>query len=49
MLTIAVSSYVAGQCNDWGVPVRVLAFANGAIALIPAAAWALSLRFNSPR
>jgi hypothetical protein len=43
-LTIAISGYVAGLCNDWGVPVRVLAVANGAIALLPAAAWAMALR-----
>jgi MFS family permease len=48
-LTIALSSYAAGQANDWGVPVRVLAFANGAIALIPAAAWAWTLRLSSRR
>lgn len=48
-LTIALSSYVAGQCNDWGVPIRVLAFASGAVALIPATLWALTLRLNSPR
>lgn len=48
-LTIAISGYVAGLSNDWGVPVRVLAFANGAIALVPAAAWALALRHVSPR
>jgi MFS family permease len=46
-LTIAVSSYAAGQLNDLGVPVRVLAFANGAIALVPAAAWALALRLKA--
>ena len=46
-LTIAISGYVAGVCNDWGVPVRVLAFANGAIALVPAAAWAMALRHVS--
>jgi MFS family permease len=43
-LTIAISGYLAGVCNDWGVPVRTLAFANGAIALIPAAAWAIAMR-----
>jgi hypothetical protein len=43
-LTIAISGYAAGVCNDLGVPVRVLAFANGAVALIPAAAWALAMR-----
>jgi hypothetical protein len=48
-LTIAISGYVAGVCNDWGVPVRTLAFANGAIALVPAAAWALALRRVSQR
>jgi MFS family permease len=40
-LTIAIGSYIAGLCNDWGVPVRVLAFSNGAMALLPAAAWAV--------
>jgi hypothetical protein len=48
-LTISISSYVAGQCHDWGVPVRVLAFANGAIALLPAAAWALALGIGRRR
>jgi MFS family permease len=43
-LTIAISGYIAGVANDLGVPVRVLAFANGAIVLIPAAAWAFTLR-----
>jgi MFS family permease len=43
-LTIAISGYTAGVCNDLGVPVRVVAFANGAIALVPAAAWALAMR-----
>ena len=48
-LTISISSFVAGQCHDWGVPVRVLAFANGAIALLPAAAWALALGIGRRR
>jgi MFS family permease len=43
-LTIAITGYAAGLAGDWGVPVRVLAFANGAVALIPALAWALALR-----
>jgi MFS family permease len=43
-LAIAISGYTAGVCNDWGVPIRVLAFANGAIALVPAAAWAVAMR-----
>ena len=42
-LTISISSYVAGQCNDLGIPVRVLAFGNGAVALLPAAAWAMAV------
>ena len=46
-LTIAISGYAAGVCNDWGVPVRVLAFANGAIALVPAAAWAVAMRHTT--
>ena len=48
-LAIALSCYVAGQANDWGVPIRVLAFANGAVALIPAAAWAIELGLSSRR
>jgi MFS family permease len=43
-LTIAITGYAAGVANDWGVPVRVLAFANGALALAPAVAWALAMR-----
>jgi MFS family permease len=43
-LTIAISGYAAGIANDWGVPVRVLAFANGAVSLVPAAAWAVAMR-----
>ena len=47
MITIALSSYVAGRLNDMGVPIRVLAFASGALALIPAALWAFTLNFDS--
>jgi len=43
-LTVAISCYLAGQASDWGVPIRVLAFVNGAVALAPAAAWAMELR-----
>jgi MFS family permease len=43
-LTIAISGYLAGIANDWGVSVRVLAFVNGAVILVPAIAWALMLR-----
>jgi hypothetical protein len=43
-LTIAISGYAAGLASDLGVPVRLLAFLNGAIALVPAAAWAVALR-----
>ena len=42
-LTIAIGCYLAGQANDLGVPIRLLAFANGAVALLPAAAWAMEL------
>ena len=48
-LTIAISGYVAGVAHDWGVPVRVLAFANGAVAVLPAVAWAVALgQFRTP-
>jgi hypothetical protein len=43
-LTIAITGYAAGLAGDWGVPVRVLAFASGVLALLPAGAWALALR-----
>ena len=48
-LTIAISGYLAGAANDWGVPVRVLALANGAVVLLPAAAWAVALGMRSGR
>jgi len=42
-LTIAISGYLAGVANDWGVPVRVLAFVNGAVIIVPAVAWAMAM------
>ena len=43
-LTIAISGYMAGVANDLGVGVRTLAFLNGAVLAVPAAAWWLALR-----
>jgi MFS family permease len=44
MLTISLSSYVAGVAIDLGMPARLVASLNGAAMLVPAAIWAFSLR-----
>lgn len=44
MLTISISSYLAGHAIDWGVPVRVYAILTGASMLIPVLVWALALK-----
>jgi len=38
-LSMSAVSFLAGRLVDQGVSVRVLAFATGAIALLPAALW----------
>jgi predicted MFS family arabinose efflux permease len=48
MLAISASSYFAGLAIDLGVPVRAVARAIGCVMLIPAAAWALTLRNSNP-
>lgn len=44
MLGISLSSYAAGIAIDLGVPPRVSATAIGAVMLLPAVAWAVTLR-----
>jgi MFS family permease len=46
MLTISVSSYLAGVAIDLGVPARTFAAGIGFAMLIPAAAWAIALRWT---
>jgi predicted MFS family arabinose efflux permease len=46
MLGISASSYVAGLGIDHGVSVRTFATIIGVVMLIPAAAWAVTLRKN---
>jgi predicted MFS family arabinose efflux permease len=43
MLTISISSYLAGVALDLGVPPRAFAVAIGLVMLVPAAAWAVAL------
>ena len=44
MLTLAICSFGAGQLADLGVDVRTLAFATGALMLLPALLWMASAR-----
>jgi len=44
VLTGSIASYAAGTLLDWGVAVRTLSAATGLVALLPAVAWAFSLR-----
>lgn len=44
MLTISVSSYLAGLAIDWGVAPRTCAMFIGCAMLLPAAAWWLAVR-----
>jgi MFS family permease len=44
MLMLAICSFSAGQLADLGVDVRTLAFATGALMLVPAAVWMASAR-----
>jgi len=46
-LTIAVSSFLASQFVDRGVPLRAVAIGTGVAALVPAVGWALTLRGGS--
>ena len=43
MLTISISSYLAGIALDLGVPPRAFAVTIGMVMLVPAAAWAVAL------
>jgi predicted MFS family arabinose efflux permease len=45
-LGISASSYVAGAAIDMGVPARGIAIGLGVLMLVPAAAWALALRYT---
>src|SRR5579863_1339495 len=42
MLTLAISSFAAGQAVDRGVDVRTVAIATGVVALLPAGAWLIA-------
>lgn len=44
MFVIALSGYLAGMAIDFGVGVRIVAFATGAAMLLPAIAWFWALR-----
>ncbi len=44
MLTLAISSFAAGQAVDRGVDVRTVAIATGVVALLPAGAWLIAGR-----
>jgi len=44
VLTIAISSYVAGVAIDYGTPARVTSVWTGLAMLVPATAWGLALR-----
>ena len=44
MLTLAISSFAAGQALDRGIDVRSVAIATGVVALPPAAAWLIAGR-----
>jgi MFS family permease len=46
MITISVSSYVAGTALDLGIAPRTFATGMGVVMLIPAAAWAAALRLT---
>jgi MFS family permease len=43
MLTLSLSSYMAGVAIDWGMAPRTFAILIGAVMLVPAAAWAATL------
>ena len=47
MFTIAAGAYLAGRFVDWGFAARHVASVAGALVLIPAALWGLSVRRNS--
>ncbi len=44
MLTLAISSFVAGRAVDRGIDVRAVAVATGATMLLPAGAWLIAGR-----
>jgi MFS family permease len=44
MLTLAISSFAAGQAVDRGIDVRTVAVATGVVALVPAGAWLVAGR-----
>jgi len=44
MLTIAFSSYLAGMAIDLGISARAFAMFTGALMLLPACAWSITLR-----
>jgi len=47
MFTIAAGAYLAGRFVDWGFAARHVASVAGALVLIPAALWGLSMRRDS--
>src|SRR5262249_21656664 len=47
MLTISVSSYLAGVAIDLGMPARTFATGIGVAMLVPAVAWAVALRWTA--
>jgi MFS family permease len=49
MLTISASSYLAGVALDMGVAPRTFATGLGLTMLLPAAAWAMALRWTGDR
>lgn len=44
MLTLSISSFVAGRVVDRGVDVRTVAVATGVVMLVPIGAWAVAVR-----
>jgi predicted MFS family arabinose efflux permease len=46
MLTIAAGAYLCGRLLDAGVAARTVATWTGLVMLIPAALWALAMRFG---
>ncbi len=44
VVSMSITSFVAGQLVDWGVSVRTVALWTGLIALVPAAAWSFGMR-----
>ena len=46
MFTIAAGAFIAGRFVDWGFAARHVAGAAGALMLIPAVLWGLTVRKN---